>query len=481
MKKKVNIFNLLLIFITTIGVLFRLYLILRRDIYVDEVFYTDVAKNNSWLSLITADHWIKNHGILTMLFLKFLSLFTSDIVLMRIPNLFIYVIVNLSIYKFLRAKKLELMAIAFSLLHTISPYFSFMESMVSPFNYALLFTSLFFTKIDDLFNINTIKIKHLIFLSVLAILTWYVDYSTYIILIFVFVIFVYAAINNKLIIKKYLIFISILLISIFPSILFLIKNFKEISAYHPPSQFTLNFPTYIFQISNMFFLRLNGAWLEYLSFSLFILLMVFLALLLAKTKKYPKITYLLSSSLILVILFIFVFSTEFLRIYIERSLWSLYFIYLLIFSLLIDILFKNKIIFYIFISIYLACSIFRVINLDKSSYPGQIPDVTYSFKQLKQSINKKNIKKFRIIYLDDSNNLYNVGLHYFPKTNYQVVINNKLTEISNLNSNYTYIIIAIKYNKQGYIKLKNLVKKQNINAYFFKSVCAKFDCYFIKD
>jgi len=220
------------------GLIIRIYLILERNIFTDEVFYIEVAIRNSIKDIIFINHWIKDHGILYYLFLKPFLFFTKTIEILRFSNIFLYILISIFIiYTFNKIFRKKYLTTAFLFLYSFNHYFIYLNSWISPFNLVSFFAVVsIFSLIYFILKNNLDKefyFYYFLFI-VSTILAFYSDYSFFYLAIFYFLILIY--ILFKLIIKKggikksYLILNSYLIILIFiiPGIFQFINNFERI-------------------------------------------------------------------------------------------------------------------------------------------------------------------------------------------------------------------------------------------------------------
>src|ERR1035437_8682397 len=150
LKKKFFIFIiknrlfLFFLFITILGIIPRIILLFSYDIFTDEVFYTETARLTSFGNLLTHSFWIKDHGILYLLFLKIAQVFTTDIVYLRLSNLIIFIIINFTLFCFFKKIKTDITSLIPVALFSFLPYFMFINIYVTPYNFVILFSLLSF-------------------------------------------------------------------------------------------------------------------------------------------------------------------------------------------------------------------------------------------------------------------------------------------------------------------------------------------------
>jgi len=479
MKKDTNKINFILFFLIFIGVIIRIYSMFNRDIYVDESYYLDVAKINSFFSILKVDHWIKNHGILTILFLKLSQLLTNNLTLLRLPNIIVYLFINYFIIRLFKRFNFNLAAIVFVFFHTLSPYFIFLQSMVSPFNYCSMFVVWAFVQIMFLIQDKKADINKIISTAAVITIAWYFDYSAYYIYLLLLTVFLWALITKKELVKTILNIITLSVVGISTSILYIIVNFAKIAEFHPKETFILSLSQYFIEITNMMFLRLDRGIFIYLSPIFFIFIMVFLLKISNDGVKnnFKNQTILIVINILVTMIFIFIFSRVVFSIYTERSFWYLYILNFIVFSLLLNFLTSNfkKIIFFMFFSFLVFNNFFYV---SAKTYPGMIPDFTYKAEDA--YIKTKNIigeSKINIFYLDYDDNISNGIKHYFSKITKKEVKENELL-IQDKKSYFVLIAIQDDYN---FKEIKALLSQYYTKLIIFKSSCTKLNCVFIKD
>lgn len=463
--KKDNFLIFLLIFF---GFLLRLYFILSREIFTDEVFYRNVALSSSFSNILIYDHWIKDHGLFFLLILKILTYVSKNIVILRLFNLIFYVILSVSCFNFFKSINKKKFAYLFVFAYLINSYFIFTSSIISPFNFVSFFSILTIIKLLEYFFIKSSN-KNLILFNILSILSFYSDFSSiYLFFSLLILIIILFSINNKL----FLFIFSALfqLFFILPGVFYALKNFKEISNLNPSVlNFNFDFYQFIEFFSDIILLRIGK------SYSLIIFIVLVLSLVFILIKKNDVFLRRLSLftlfSFIVNILFTFFFNKYFFYIFSERIFWHIYFIEIFAFSLIGSILSRKfLIIFYIsLISLFLI----RIIDINGSLIQGRVTNEDFQYKNI---INE--IKKSTVIYFDKNYGYVPLRDYYL---NQGIVVKNIYQLKKALNYNYKNknkeIVLIIFDNSYEEIIL-NLFKNKNIKIY--TTSCKKDQCIFIR-
>lgn len=461
--KKDNLLIFLLIFF---GFLLKLYFILSREIFTDEVFYRNVALSSSFSSILTYDHWIKDHGLFFLFILKILTYISKNIVILRLFNLIFYVVLTVSCFNFFKSINKKKFAYFFVFAYLINSYFIFTSSVISPFNFVSFFSILTIIKLLEYFFVKSSN-KNLILFNILSILSFYSDFSS-VYLFFSLLILIIILFSIK---KKLFPFIFSALfqaVFILPGVFYALKNFKKISNLNPSVlNFNLNFYQFIEFFFDIVLLRIGK------SYSLIIFTILALSLVFITIKKTDiflrKLSLFTLFSFIANILFTFFFSKYFFYILSERIFWHIYFIEIFAFSLIGSILSRKLLtIFYIsLVSLFLI----RIIDINGSLIEGRVTNEDFQYKNI---INE--IKKSNIIYFDK-----NYG--YVPLKDYYLNQGIVVKDIYQLKKtiNYNYKdkeVVLIIFDNSYESKILNLFKNKNIKIY--TTSCKKDQCLFIK-
>lgn len=461
--KKDNLLIFLLIFF---GFLLQLYFILSREIFTDEVFYRNVALSSSFSSILTYDHWIKDHGLFFLFILKILTYISKNIVILRLFNLIFYIVLTVSCFNFFKSINKKKFAYLFVFAYLINSYFIFTSSVISPFNFVSFFSILTIIKLLEYFFVKSSN-KNLILFNILSILSFYSDFSS-VYLFFSLLILIIILFSIK---KKLFPFIFSALfqaVFILPGVFYALKNFKKISNLNPSVlNFNLNFYQFIEFFFDIVLLRIGK------SYSLIIFTILALSLVFITIKKTDiflrKLSLFTLFSFIVNILFTFFFSKYFFYILSERIFWHIYFIEIFAFSLIGSILSRKLLtIFYIsLVSLFLI----RIIDINGSLIQGRVTNEDFQYKSI---INE--IKKSNIIYFDKNYGHVPLKDYYL---NRGIVVKDIYQLKKTLNYNYKdKEVVLIIFDNSYESKILNLFKNKNIKIY--TTLCKKDQCLFIK-
>ena len=414
MFKKNNISPQWLLFILIIffGLLFRIYLIFSRDIFTDEVFYTYVAINNSYREILNVNHWIKDHGIFYLLSLKFLTYFSQNIFYLRLFNLIPYLLTSFFLYRFFIIFDFGYLALVSVFLYSFLSYFVFIQSLVLPFNLVLLFSTIALISLITFIFSKKSTNSNLIIFTFSSILAFYSDYSSGYFFLSLIPVFFWMVVKEK---KKFLAFISsglTITIGVLPGVYFIINNLKSFSSLNSDTYLqSINFWQYLRLFSDIMIFRIGGS----TSLLVLIAMLVTIFYIGMKSKKgfLKFISYFCLSTVIINVLFVYLFSKKFFFIFVERSFWHFYLIEIFSISI-IFFFFKNKKI-YLFIlllgTLLIMCT--RLIDFRGSYFPGRIPDRNINYKSLADDIKKnyRNSQNINILYSDN-------GFTFVPLSQY---------------------------------------------------------------
>lgn len=413
--KKIIKYNFLFFLIILFGILIRSYLIITRNIFTDEIFYTEIALKYNFKNIILINHWIKDHAILYYLFLKIFLFLTSKIELLRFTNLVFYLFSCLFIiYIFKEQLKLPLLSLIILFFYSFNYYFVYLNSWISPFNLVLFFSfiSILFLiyiaiKITHKTEADFKLINHYLIFSISTILSFYSDYSM-LFLFFLYLIFFIYFIFSKLIKKelKLLVLNTYLLILIFivPGLFQIFININKIKNLN---NFIFNYDLFNFlkKITSSFIFRINN------SISLIFLIFIFLIFFTTKNKVkiLKNLNIIFIFSFVITILFQYYINKFLFSTFTERSFWYFHIQLIFIFSLSLYIFLqkskKIKKIYQLIAFLLFLIPIFSYIN--KFNIEGNI----------KHQINYKEIKELK------NNNqttffIVNKFYDYYPITNY---------------------------------------------------------------
>jgi len=434
---------ILLTLIISFGFFLRLYLILTRNIFTDEVFYFEVAKNSNLSQIILIKHWIKDHGILYYLFIKPFIFFTTDIIYLRLTNLIFYIIVSLVIFLFFHLFNFGYWSLLPVLFYSINRYFVYISSWISPFNLvsffaiiSLLSLSFFVFKQDYL---RYRKISYFIFI-ISTILGFYSDYSFFYMFFFYFFIFLYVLLKNKRLLLYLIVAYQAVLAFVLPGIFQFYNNLAQI---------VFLFRNHLYKESNLliFFSNITQTLILRNNFIISLLYFFGLVITINLIKKninddLKTLAVVLFASLFINIILMFFVVNHLISIYVERSFWFFNFILVILISIITFLLKQQKKILLstFFLIIFL---VFSVANY--FSYKALIGEIyeEYNFNNLIKSLSVIKNYPDRIILVDK---LY----YFYPLKNYF------LSTIYSKSGKYYKEILNLKKNLKNIQRVKFL-------------------------
>lgn len=399
--------------ITIIGLILRIHFIFNLDIFTDEVFYVETARINSFGALLTHNFWIKDHGISYLVFLKLGQFLTTDIVFLRLSNIFIYLLINFSLFFFARKIRNDFTSFIPVTLFSFLPYFVFISVYVSIYNFVILFSVLAFISISRfiLFEEKNSRIYLFSFVIFLT-LAFYSDYSS---------IYLYLSLISALVftyffkIEKFTsIFHALLLnfIFIFPGLLSFLNNLSTLKSLNAScclasSQFVNFFPDFLYYI----FFRINFI----PAFFILIFMIVSLLIYYLKSKNeiakylalYTGIGFLSNFT------FLYFINRYFLPLLVERTFFMFNFLIILFAYFLFFCARRLTKIHILFILILIFLIIWRFFQ--NPVVYGNFPDGNIPYRDLITNLIKnENVKNInQIIFLDKNYAYYPLHKYYF--------------------------------------------------------------------
>lgn len=478
-NKKFFLINALIILI---GIFIRSYFIQIKNIFTDEVFYSEIALKESLKNIILINHWIKDHGILYYIFLKPFFIFTKNIELVRFSNIFLYLITSIYlIYSIQKAFKSKLLTTIVLFFYSLNHYFVYLSSWISPFNLVVFFSFIsILSLIKIIFSQKTENLKSCFFdyfiFTTSTISAFYSDYS-FIILGF-FYIFIYIFLiffSKKDHLNKLLLIITtqIILIIIVPGLFQLINNLtnvKNLNNYY----FNISFFDYLNKLFQSFISRTNNFYSLFLM--IFLVFLSFFYKIKFKKDKIVNLNLIFVFNLLFLIFFQYLFNKNFFSIFSERSFWYFYINLVFIFAINSYIFLKNQSFFLRILGfLFFLIPIFGYIN--HIDIDGNIKH-QIDYKSIKELFNKKN----QLIIL------INKDYDYYPITNYFLnpLFNNnfknhlllkeeneknlfkKIDEYIKKNENNEIVIVFLNYYYDKYYRYQNFLNK-NIKIYHLYS------------
>lgn len=499
--KRNKIFCLFLL-TTFLGIALRIGILLSKDIFTDEIFYTEVARLNSFFSLIQTDIWLKDHGQLYLVFLKIVQNLTTSIVILRFSNLILYVILSFSLYKFFSRVQRGITALIPVILFSFLPYFALLNSYVSPYNFVVFFSILSFIFISRFILFSETskdKILNVIAFLVTSTLAFYSDYSVILFyLSLIPVIFLLYKWNEKDAEDLVLIGLGNLILVV-PGLYILSQNFQYFAALNTTSDYSIvNFGGFINNFCNIILFNTGIEGLSYLIFVVFAFLILVIFILGKKSLKF--LSYFTLTAFLIDIVFLFVFNTSYFVIFTERIFWFFYFLLILGFYLLFVYGVNHRKLTAIYI---LALFVFISVKWVSFDIPPFGRNISYG--NLVQSLIQKNLlPKSNIVFIDVNNNFFYVPLKEYYFKGYNLIdlkdraktrsyFNNMkinvVARIKDINSlkidkNGTVIFVIFDPGKKDYLNLKDSIEKFknsnkiNINQIYYQMICKESDCSF---
>lgn len=165
--------------ITILGLILRVYFIFNFGVFVDEVFYAEAARINSFSALLIHSFWIKDHGILYLLWLKILQFSITDIISIRLFNILSYLLISFSLFSFFKKIRNDLTSLIPTALFSFFPYFVYTNIYVSVYNFVILFSVLAFIFLSNyvLYDKKN-NLLNLFLFEIFLTLAFYSDYAS---------------------------------------------------------------------------------------------------------------------------------------------------------------------------------------------------------------------------------------------------------------------------------------------------------------
>ena len=415
--KKIGIDYHLLFMIVGIGLILRLYFILTKNIFHDELAYFNIARLTSIKDILFINHWIKDHGIVYYLFLKPFILLTNDLVYLRLTNIILYLISAYLIFIVFKKLNHVLLGLLIVFLYSFHRYFIYLNVQISPFNLVLFFSILSILALYYLISNKDKKPSSpglILFISS-TILGFYSDYSFFYMGWFYLLVLIWVIITKQQIFFSLIISYLLVLVFIIPGIFQFISNFSQITflfenTYQVQS---LNFVNFIKQLAKTLVLRINP------TISVIFLGCLFYLFIAVKKVSNLKTLVLLVNVLILSLLMnavlLYIFSQHLFTLFIERSFWFFNFSLIILVSMSTYAFSKyNK---FISIIIFIVFSFFGLLNYFFSG--NTVSDVSFEIKYntfFEKLINEK--KPINTVLLVDRKYTFTVLTGYYFSTIY---------------------------------------------------------------
>ena len=497
---------ILFLLITFLGVVLRIAMLLSKDIFTDEVFYTEVARLKSFLLIIQIHHWIKDHGQLYLIYLKIVQGLTTNIIFIRFSNLFLYIVLNFFLFKFFNKFQKGLISLFPVFLFSFLPFFVYLNSYVSPYNFVLFFSILAFIFISNFILFSKTKREKVINSSLFLLFSTLAFYSDYSVVYFylslmplVFLVFIWSEKQ-----AEDLVLIGFLnLILIIPGLYILSGNFQYFSGLNNQRNYLNNgLLVFVNNFANIIFFDLG----KNVSLLIFVAFFILIGTILLKSRKDKSrifLSFVFLSGILINITFLYIFNTSYFSIFTERTFW--YFYFLLVVGLSVVAIYFKKF-KKTFVLILILIVLFIAIKFINSYKIDPISRQNFNYKGLVSNLlSSKNLQhKNLIVFFDEHNTFRYVPLreYYFKAldsldaknaltvrnyfANQKIVLLESAKSINSIGikNKETIIFIILDENGKNYLKFKNSLntyeetkKIKTINI-FYRLRCKDSDCQF---
>lgn len=496
--------NLLFSIVVIIGLSLRVYLILTRNVVIDELAYTSTARINSFFNLFLMNNWLRDHGFLPLIYLKITQLITLNIILLRLSNLIIYLILSISLFFFFNKFNKTLSVILIFLLSFL-PYFIYINAYISPYNFVMFFSILAFISISNFifFSKTTYrKIINAVLFLLFSVLAFYSDYSViYFYLSLVPLIFFIFRRNEKM--AENIILLGFLnFILLIPGLYQLSVNFKYFfNLNNGPDYLNYNFFAFLYNFANVFLLNFSMN-ISLIAIIFFLLLQMFIFTR-VKNQFFQYLCFFSSTGLILNILFFYYFNKSYFYIFEERIFWYFYLLLILGLTTVFASLIKTKKMFLAFLVLVI---IFCGFKYQQMSQDVNFVGLNISYEQIVNILMHKTTssRRLTIILYDDGYNYRVLRDYYFNGfyklnseksikvksffRNQRILVIKSIRELNNLDlksGDKTFFII-FDLSNENFALLKNTVISYNVKNkvkivdLFYRLRCSGNICSFYK-
>lgn len=486
--------NLLLLLTLILGFILRVYFIFVKSIFADEVYYAVTSKGSSFFAIITGGDWLKDHAAFYLIFLKILQFLTTDINLLRISNLFLYAFICVMIYKFFSKFYKGLFILFPVILFSFHPYFVFLNSSISPYNFVFLFSVLAFIFLSSyiLFYPKS-KLGGYLFVLFSA-LAFYSDFSAvYFYLLLLPIILMLHKWNEKLS-KDLLIFYIFSFVLILPEIYILNKNFSYFYGLNPTLSTDINFITFFTNFTKTIFYFYNQS-VSIIIFFTFMLLNLIISL-----KANDKFLKYLSSvvfwGFITNFIFLYFFNNHYFYIFQDRTFWIFYLLLILGLTSIFKYLIKFRKSAYVIFFVILFLILSKYLALENGyafgrniSYNKFIKDLisSSSFKKINNIVFITKDKEYiplRLYYFEGLNSLgmtsgLKIKKYFIDKNIFALSSTKNLVNITTLNNSYNAFIM-FEGDYKSYLNIISYLKYAKLNGEIFRLRCTLLSCDFYK-
>ena len=401
---------------TFLGLLLRLYLMVTKNVYTDEVLYSEIPLKYHLIDIIQANHRVKDNGFLYYIYLKIFLLFTNNIKWLRLSNIPLYIIPAYYIFRLFEFLKYKALTLVPVFLYVFLTYFVYMNIMVSTYNLVILFAVMSIYYLFKLTYNNHKKddIRTYIYLFISLIAGFYTNYSFIYVLFLLIPTLIYMFVIKKKNPTIFLIMFLLGLIFTVPVLWQILKNSRFVVSYAIPNTYKeTQIYYFLCNLSDAILIR-KGNSLSIIILGIIILYRVFWLF----SKRYlNSLSIIIITSLLLSFGFIYYVNNYLSVIYFERAFW---FIYLMIIFFVSDFLKllkqqrKHTIVIVLIITLVIGV-FFRFSNQYEELFvPGNVNDFV-DYKQLITSLVNERIKSNtkNLVLIDNSYIYYPVLKYYF--------------------------------------------------------------------
>lgn len=435
--------------VVCVGLLIRLTLISKLHINGDEINFYEIGIYTSFKDIITIKYWAIDYPQIYFLFVRFISLFSTELIHIKIANQIFYLISAIFVYKI--GEKLyfhSYTSLIPLIIYSASSFLIENEINVNPYSAATAFTCIIIY-----YYLNTkekASLNNLLFLVIGIFIGTHISYSV------LFVVLAIIVDALLLLQKEYAKFIRIFIfigLAVSPSIIQIILSINNFSSLTPESSTLINT---LFQFKNSA-VPINSIYQQTIMIGTLLTISVFNSITEFKSKSF---------FLILIVSVIFsLFILEILDLYIAVRL--LYPLYL---GLIFLITSRRKKFTKVLIILILLLVYFSIQFMVKKP----------SYKHLYQSISKNLYdvcKSKSTIIIDSSDFRYYSLYHYyfnhvvpFNTSKYECLLGRSTVFDSSVKREKKWV-----YDGEQYYFINMSKKQTNINNYL--SLCRNAECY----
>lgn len=319
-----NIFKnnaILLLFIYFIGVTIRIWLILTRNVFTDEVYYLEVAIEKNISQILLIDHWIKNQAILHYFPLKLMYIFTQDIIYIRFINLAYYSLSFLFLYKIIRIQKLSAFSLLSLVFFSFHKYFIYVNTLLIPYSLTITLTIIsiyFFIKLLNDSCTESAGLFKTVPFAFFSALAFYANYTSLFLAPFYYIATILMKGSGqkiKLVAQSLTFFMLFITPGIFQFLINLEAS-SHINRYYYPKEPII---TTILHLAHILFFKFS----KVLS-TIFLVALLIAVLIIGWNKKFQSMYRAIALSIVISCTGLFFVNYNLTFVYLERSFWYLY-------------------------------------------------------------------------------------------------------------------------------------------------------------